>query len=97
MHTLGKVLQELRKQKNISKQQLCKRTNFNQGYIYRLENDIINPSIQNLELYCKAIEVPLWQVILYTDRIRDRDNNYKISLSDFGAYGFVADSENTEQ
>lgn len=93
MHTLGSILLALRKEKNISKLELCKRTKFNQGYVYRLENDLIKPSIDKLEIYCAAIGVSLWQVILYSDRVKNRDEDYKITLRDFDLYNLVADSD----
>lgn len=92
MISLGTILHALRHELNISKQELCRRTGFNQGYVYRLENNIINPTIQNTEKYCAALGIQLWQVILYSDHIKKQNADYTISLKEFNNWGEVADS-----
>lgn len=60
---IGKTLQRIRIEKHITKQELCRRTGCNRGYIYRLEHDIISPSIAMLSRYVAAIGIPLWRAV----------------------------------
>lgn len=60
---IGKTVRSIRIQKGISKNELCIKTGLNKGYVYRLENDLISPTLATLEKIATAIDERLSDVI----------------------------------
>ena len=60
---IGKTLRSLRIKKGISKNELCAKTGLNKGYVYRLENDLISPTLVTLEKIAYALGETLSNII----------------------------------
>ena len=60
---IGKTLRSLRIKKGISKNELCTKTGLNKGYVYRLENDLISPTLVTLEKIACALGETLSAVV----------------------------------
>ena len=67
---IGKTLRSLRIKKGISKNELCAKTGLNKGYVYRLENDLISPTLVTIEKIACAIDEMLSTII----KIAEREN-----------------------
>ena len=64
---IGAKLRELREAKNLSHGDIQKRTGLLRTYTSRVENGYTVPSIENLEKYATALEVPLYR--FFTDEV----------------------------
>ena len=64
---VGAKLRELRLAKNLSQGDIQKRTGLLRTYTSRVENGYTVPSIENLEKYATALEVPLYR--FFTDEM----------------------------
>lgn len=62
---IGYMLSRIRKDKNVGKSELSRRTNINVGHISHIENEERNPSHRALKTICRALEVP-YQPLMYT-------------------------------
>ena len=60
---IGKTLRSLRIKKGISKNELCAKTGLNKGYVYRLENDLISPTVVTLEKIAGALGKTLSNIV----------------------------------
>jgi len=58
---VGQRLRELRESKNLSQGDIEKRTGLFRCYTSRVENGHTVPSIETLEKYAKALEIPLYR------------------------------------
>jgi transcriptional regulator with XRE-family HTH domain len=76
---IGDRLRELREAKNLSQGDIEKRTGLLRCYTSRVENGHTVPSVDTLEKYAGALEVPLYR--FFTDRQRVKKPN----LSESGA------------
>lgn len=88
---IGKELHTIRVKKNITKIELCKRTGFNKGYVYRLENDLISPTITTLEKVARALEVPLWEIVKSAE-LATKAVGYASIADDGTEWGAIAES-----
>jgi transcriptional regulator with XRE-family HTH domain len=59
---VGARLRALREQKNLSQGHIEKRTGLLRCYVSRVENGHTIPSIETLEKWARALEVPLYQI-----------------------------------
>ena len=59
---IGERLRLLRKAKNVSQREVGKRTGLHCSYISRVENGHTVPVVETLEKFCRALEVPLYQI-----------------------------------
>jgi transcriptional regulator with XRE-family HTH domain len=57
---IGTTLRDIRKSKNLSQGDIEKRTGLLRCYTSRVENGMTVPSIDTLEKYASALEVPLY-------------------------------------
>ncbi|WP_428770000.1 helix-turn-helix transcriptional regulator [Treponema sp. HNW] len=64
---IGKTLRRIRIKKGISKNELCNHTGFNKGYVYRLENDLVSPTLLTLERVAEAIDERLSDIIVMAE------------------------------
>jgi transcriptional regulator with XRE-family HTH domain len=59
---IGNRLKQLREEKKLSQGDIEKRTGMLRSYISRVENGHTVPSIETLEKYASALEIPLYQL-----------------------------------
>jgi transcriptional regulator with XRE-family HTH domain len=59
---IGQRLRELRESKNLSQGDIEKRTGLLRCYTSRVENGHTIPSVETLEKYARALEVPLYKL-----------------------------------
>ena len=59
---IGDRLRDLREQKHLSQGNLEKRTGLLRCYISRVENGHTIPSVETLEKWARALDVPLYQI-----------------------------------
>lgn len=59
---VGERLRALREQKNLSQGHIEKRTGLLRCYVSRVENGHTVPSIETLEKWARALEIPLYQI-----------------------------------
>lgn len=59
---VGDRLRELREQKNLSQGHIEKRTGLLRCYVSRVENGHTVPSLDTLEKWARALEIPLYQL-----------------------------------
>jgi len=59
---IGERLRELREAKNLSQGDIEKRTGLVRPYTSRVENGHTIPSIETLEKYARALEIPLYRL-----------------------------------
>lgn len=85
---IGSRLRQLRTLKNLSQGDIEKRTGLLRCYTSRVENGHTVPSVDTLEKYARALEVPLYQLfhngeqpILETTTVSDQLKN-EVELTD---------------
>ncbi len=59
---IGERIRELRESKNLSQGDIQKRTGLIRCYTSRIENGHTVPSVETLEKYARALEVPLYRL-----------------------------------
>jgi transcriptional regulator with XRE-family HTH domain len=59
---IGERLRELREKKNMSQGEIEKRTGLLRCYTSRVENGHTVPSVETLEKFARALEVPMYQL-----------------------------------
>ena len=64
---IGDKLRTLREQKNMSQDDIEKRTGLLRCYVSRVENNHTIPSVDTLEKLARALEVPMYR--LFTDEV----------------------------
>src|SRR5574340_26231 len=62
---IGERIRELRESKNLSQGDIQKRTGLIRCYTSRIENGHTVPSIETLEKYSRALEVPLYRLFYH--------------------------------
>ncbi len=60
----------MRIEKGISQNKLSILTGFNRGYLYKLENDLISPTLETLEKLAQVFEVPVSELIIKTEQLK---------------------------
>jgi transcriptional regulator with XRE-family HTH domain len=65
---IGKAIKEIRSEKGISQNKLSKLTGLNRGYLYKLENDLISPSLDIIEKIALYLEVPVSDLVKRTEK-----------------------------
>ncbi|MGH9734631.1 MAG: helix-turn-helix domain-containing protein [Candidatus Acidiferrales bacterium] len=69
---IGERLKELRKLKNLSQGQIEKRTGLLRCYTSRVENGHTVPSVETLEKYARALEIPMYKLFYDGDKPPDK-------------------------
>src|ERR1700690_1675757 len=59
---IGQKLREIRESKNLSQGDIEKRTGLLRCYTSRVENGHTVPSVETLEKYARALEIPLYRI-----------------------------------
>jgi transcriptional regulator with XRE-family HTH domain len=65
---IGDRLRELRQQKKLSQTDIEKRSGLLRAYLSRVENGHTIPTIETLEKWAKALEVPMYQLFYEGDK-----------------------------
>lgn len=65
---IGERLRELRESKNLSQGDLEKRTGLLRCYTSRVENGHTVPSVETLEKYASALEIPMYRFFYESDK-----------------------------
>ncbi len=65
---IGQKLREIREAKNLSQGDIERRTGLLRCYTSRVENGHTVPSVETLEKYARALEVPLYRLFHDSDR-----------------------------
>ena len=92
MKGLGGLLEQIRKSKNISKQELCRRTGWNSGYVYKLENNLNRPSIDNVQKYCQAIGIEMSMLFYYAEA-EEKHTDVNLKISEIDNYKLVSEKK----
>lgn len=71
---IGQRLRELRESKNLSQGDLEKRTGLLRCYTSRVENGHTIPSIETLEKYARALEVPMYKLFYEGNKPPEKPN-----------------------
>jgi transcriptional regulator with XRE-family HTH domain len=64
----GKVLKQVRKEKNISQEQLAFDSNLDRSYISKLETGVYQPSISTIFSISQALGVKMSDLIIATEK-----------------------------
>ena len=64
---IGKKLKQLRESKNLSQGDIEKRTGLMPAYTSRVENGHTTPSVETLEKYAAALDIPLYRLFYEGD------------------------------
>jgi transcriptional regulator with XRE-family HTH domain len=67
---IGAKLRELREAKNLSQGDIEKRTGLRRAYTSRVEHGHTVPSIETLEKYASALEIPLYRLFTDEDSVK---------------------------
>jgi transcriptional regulator with XRE-family HTH domain len=59
---IGKKLKQIRESKNLSQGDIEKRTGLVRAYTSRVENGHTTPSVETLEKYAAALDIPLYRL-----------------------------------
>ena len=65
---IGRAIKEIRNEKGISQNKLSKLTGFNRGYLYKLESDLISPSLETLEKIAKALDIQVSEIVKWVEQ-----------------------------
>jgi transcriptional regulator with XRE-family HTH domain len=65
---IGERLRQLRKEKHFSQGDIEKRTGLLRCYTSRVENGVTVPSVETLEKYARALELPLYRLFYDGDK-----------------------------
>ncbi|MFX3634431.1 MAG: helix-turn-helix domain-containing protein [Candidatus Pristimantibacillus sp.] len=74
---IGQRIRDLRKQNNLSQEQLGELAGFHFSYIGGLERGQKNITLLNLEKIAEALNVPLHEIFLYNRQIKRSKSNAK--------------------
>jgi len=84
---IGDRLRELREQKNLSQREVGQRSGLLRAYLSRVENGHTIPSIETLEKWAKALEVPIYQ-LFYDGAVPPKPSDLRVwKSSDETAWG----------
>jgi transcriptional regulator with XRE-family HTH domain len=64
---IGEKLKQLRESKNLSQGDIEKRTGLMRAYTSRVENGHTTPSVETLEKYASALDIPLYRLFYEGD------------------------------
>jgi transcriptional regulator with XRE-family HTH domain len=85
--TIGDRLRALREQRKLSQGDIEKRTCLVRPYISRVENGHVVPSIETLEKFARALEVPMYQLFYDGEESPKLPNLPKRNSSDETLWG----------
>ncbi|HJJ05567.1 MAG TPA: XRE family transcriptional regulator [Clostridiaceae bacterium] len=83
-----KLLSKIRKDKKMTKMEICKKAGIDMGYMTHIEKGERNPSIQTIKKICKSLDTP-YQQVLYTYDISLNDEQIKYNVIDHISYNKI--------
>jgi transcriptional regulator with XRE-family HTH domain len=84
---VGDQLRALRERKKFSQGEIEKRTGLLRGYISRVENGHTAPSVETIEKFARALEVPMYQLFFDGEESSNLPNLPKRKTTDDFAWG----------
>jgi transcriptional regulator with XRE-family HTH domain len=87
---IGERLRALREKKNLSQGEIEKRTGLLRCYTSRVENGYTVPSVETLEKFARALEVPMYQLFYEFEerpkspKLEKRNREGKIGWDNYG-------------
>ena len=84
---IGERLRALREEKNLTQGDIEKRTGLIRHYVSRVENGHTVPSLDTIERFARALEVPLYQIFYEGEEPPAPPRLAKGKLSDVGLWG----------
>jgi len=84
---IGDRLRTLREEKKLSQGDIERRTGLVRPYISRVENEHVVPSVETLEKFARALEVPMYQLFYDGEEPPKLPNLPKRNSSDDIAWG----------
>jgi len=74
LEEFGKRIRELRKQKNLSQEDLAERAGLHYTYIGQVERGKKNPSLKSIEKIAKALDTSLPDLFLFLEKRAPKDS-----------------------
>ncbi len=93
---LGNMISKIRKDKNITKVELAKKTKINIGHLTHIEKEERNPSHKALRNICKALKVPYQPLMYMYDKEIDEDGP-RCKIFDHISYNTIPAVENINE
>lgn len=91
---LGKIIRNIRKEKDYTLNEISKRTQLSSSYISQLERGLIEPSLSSLRKISEALEVPIYTFLKNDNKehvVIKADQRRKLELPDTSIiYEFVS-------
>jgi transcriptional regulator with XRE-family HTH domain len=93
---IGAKLRELRGAKNLSQGDIQKRTGLLRCYTSRVENGYTVPTVETLEKYATALEIPLYRLFTEEDSVKmPKLRQHKDDSLSWGTHGKERDAFQT--
>ena len=84
---IGERLRLLREQKNLTQVEIQDRTGFFSSYVSRIENGHSVPSVETLQKWARALDIPIYQLFYERGRKPKAGNHTKPDNSKADAWG----------
>ena len=84
---IGDRLREFREAKNLSQGDIATKTGLIRSYVSRVENGHTNPSVETLEKFARALEVPMYQLLYDGEEPPELPNLSKRNSADDNVWG----------
>jgi transcriptional regulator with XRE-family HTH domain len=84
---IGDRLRTLREEKKLTQDEVEKRTGVLRTYVSRVENGHAVPSVETLEKFARALEVPMYQLFYEGDDPAKFSKRLKFKSADDSAWG----------
>lgn len=76
---LGQVLRALRKERDLSQEQLSLHTGIHRNYIGGIERGERSPSVEAVAALAEALEIPLADLFKQAERLSKTSKDYRVS------------------
>jgi len=90
---IGERIRELREQKHLSQGDIEERTGLLRCYISRVENGHTVPSLETLERFAGALDVPLYKLFYYDEDSPQKYSTTDVTLEQLAQEGGAAGAE----
>jgi transcriptional regulator with XRE-family HTH domain len=84
---IGDRIRQLRELKNFSQSDIEERTGLLRCYVSRVENGHTVPSVDTLEKFARALEIPMYQLFYDGEEPPNMGDVFKMKTSDEVAFG----------
>ena len=82
---IGKVIREFRELRGLSKGRLERLSHVGGGYLTRVEEGSMIPSLRNIERLAKALKLEPWELVLHAQKLKHNPHMYDDHLSNLPA------------